>query len=83
MARFIGGGNTLRLLFDMAGRMGELGRVDPTDIKISTGAMTPVEAMEEARRMVHDPAIAPKLTDKASAEKKRYDELIRIGSQKA
>lgn len=82
MARFIGGGNTLRLLFDMAGRMGELGRVDPTDIKISTGAMTPGEAMNEARRMIQNKAIAPKLAEAGSAEKKRYDELIRIGSQR-
>lgn len=83
MARFIGGGNTLRMLFDMAGRMGELGRVDPTDIKISTGALKPGEAMEEARRMIKDPAIGPKLADKNSPEKRRYDELVKIGSQQA
>lgn len=81
LARFHGGGNTLRILFDMASRMGELGRVDPTDIKITTGAMTADEAMGEARRMINNKAIAPKLAEPGSAEKRRYDELIKIGSQ--
>ncbi|MFY9350658.1 MAG: hypothetical protein WBL20_09515 [Sphingobium sp.] len=83
MARFIGGGNTLRMLFNMAERMGELGRVDPTDIKISTGQLTAGEAMDEARRMMRDPAIAPKLADPGSAERKRYDQLVGAASAKA
>lgn len=81
LSRFIGGGNTLRLLFDMAGRMGELGRVDPTDIKISTGALTPDEAMNEARALQKSAGV--KLEDKNSPERKRYDELLNFASRKA
>lgn len=81
LSRFVGGGNTLRLLFDMAGRMGELGRVDPTDIKISTGTLTPDEAMTEARAL--QKSAGAKLEDKNSPERRRYDELIQIGSRKA
>jgi len=81
MARFIGGGNTLRMLFSLADRMGELGRVDPTDIKITTGQLKPAEAMAEARRMIQDKEIAPKLAIAGSAEKARYDELVKIGGQ--
>ncbi len=82
LSRFIGGGNTLRLLFNLSERMGELGRVDPTDIRISTGKLTGGDAQEEARRMMKDPAIAPKIADIGSPERKRYDELIRLSAQK-
>lgn len=78
LSRFIGGGNTLRLLFSMADRMGELGRVDPTDIKITTGALSAEEAMHEARAL--QKTAGKKLEDPNSPERKRYDQLISMSS---
>ena len=80
LSRFVGGGNTLRLLFDMAGRMGELGRVDPTDIQISTGSLTPSEARDQARALMK--SAGSKLEDVNSPERRQYDALVKIGGSK-
>jgi hypothetical protein len=81
LARFVGGGNTLRLLFNMAERMGELGRVDPTDIQISTGQLTPDEAKEQARALMK--TAGAKLEDANSPERKQYDRLLAIAERRS
>lgn len=76
LSRVVGAGNTMRLLFDMAGRMGELGRVDATDIQISMGQLSPDEARLQARQL--QKTAGAKLEDVNSPERKKYDELVRI-----
>lgn len=80
MARFIGGAESLRLFFNMAERMGELGRVEGTDIELALGNLKGDAAMAEARRMQSDPQIGPKLADPNSAERKKYDQLVQAAS---
>lgn len=82
MARMIGAGSTLRTLFALAERTGELGRVDGTDVQLALGTLTGDAAMTAAREMQKDPQIAAKLNDANSPERKRYDELVQNAAKK-
>lgn len=67
-----------RALFTLAGKYGELDKVDPTDVNMNLNAVTPKQAKEETARMVKDPALASKLSDPNSAERRRYERLMGI-----
>lgn len=82
LARVIGTGNTLRTLFAIAEKTGELGRVDADDINLALGGLTGDAAMEAARKMQNDPEIARRLSDPNSAERKRYNQLTAAAAKK-
>lgn len=82
LSRFLGTGNTLRTLFAIAEKTGELGRVTADDVNLALGGLTGDAAMNAAREMQNDPQIAAKLTDSNSAERKRYDQLIAAATKK-
>lgn len=81
LSRVIGTGDSMRLLFDLAERMGELGRVDASDVSLAMGALKGDAALEAARAMAKDPVIGPKLADPNSPERKKYDKLIEASAQ--
>ncbi|MAM84224.1 MAG: hypothetical protein CL472_06085 [Acidobacteria bacterium] len=82
LSRMIGTGNTLRTLFAIAEKTGELGRVDANDINLALGGLKGEDAMKAAREMQNDPEVAKKLEDKNSAEFARYDQLRKAAAQK-
>ena len=82
LSRMIGTGNSLRTLFAIAEKTGELGRVDADDINLALGGLYGEAAMDAARQMQNDPEVAKRLTDPASAESKRYKQLIAAAAKK-
>ena len=82
LSRMIGTGNSLRTLFAIAEKTGELGRVDADDINLALGGLHGKAAMDAARQMQKDPEVAKRLTDPASAESKRYKQLIAAAAKK-
>lgn len=82
VSRFLGTGNSLRTLFAIAEKTGELGRVDADDINLALGGLTGEAAKEAARKMQADPEIAELLADPKSAERQRYNALIQAAAQK-
>lgn len=82
MARFMGTGNTLRTLFAIAEKTGELGRVSAEDVSLAMGGLKGEAAMNAAREMQKDPETAKRLSDPNSAERKKYDQLIAAAAQK-
>lgn len=81
LARMVGTGNTLRTLFALAEKTGELGRVHGDDVALALGNLTGEKALAAAQAMVRDSAIRPKLTDPTSPERKRYDQLVKAAAQ--
>ena len=82
MSRFLGTGNTLRTLFAIAEKTGELGRVTADDVSLAMGGLKGDAAMNAAREMQKDPDTAKKLTDPSSAERKHYDQLVAAAAKK-
>lgn len=81
LARFIGGGNTLRTLFALAQANGEMGKVDATTLQLATGNMSPDDAAKELERMNRDPAMRERMLIDGSAEQKRYRELVALSAR--
>lgn len=69
LARLVGAGNSVRLLFDIAKRTGELGKVSDTDMALALNAVSPAMAQSEADAIVRDPKSAAILNGPDSAEK--------------
>jgi hypothetical protein len=65
----VGAGNSIRLLFDLARRTGEMGKVSDTDMSLALGQMTPEMAQKNANAIVKDPAKAKILTGPDGEEK--------------
>lgn len=82
LARMIGGSETLRTLFALAEKTGELGRVHADDVGLALGSLKGEAAMDAARAMFKDPAVAAKLTDPNSPERKKYDNLVKASARK-
>ncbi len=83
MARFIGAGNTLRTLFALAEKTGELGRVDGNDVQLALGTLRGDAAKQAAAAMLADPEMAKKVETEGSPERARYKELVKNAAQKA
>ena len=73
----VGAGKTLRGLFTLAERTGELAKVDGADVALRMGAMTAEQAQAEVDRMSGDPEISKQLNDPKSPESLRRKELLR------
>lgn len=73
LERLVGAGNSVRILFDIARRTGELGKVDDSDMALAMGTMTPEQARAAAAKLPID-----KLRDPNSAESKKMDEYAKI-----
>ena len=82
LARVIGTGNTLRTLFSMAERMGELGRVDANDVNLAMGNLKGDAALQAARNLQSDPDRAKNLTSPGHPDKILYDKLVVAAAQK-
>ncbi len=73
LARLVGAGNSVRILFDIARRTGEMGKVDDTEMAMALGTMTPEQAKAAAAKLPAD-----KLRNPNSAESKKLDEYAKI-----
>lgn len=73
LVRLVGAGNSVRILFDIARRTGEMGRVDDTEMAMALGTMTPEQAREAAAKLPAD-----KLRNPSSAESRKMDEYAKI-----
>lgn len=73
LARLVGAGNSVRLLFDIAGRTGELGKIDDTEMALALGTMTPEQARVAASKVD-----AVKARISGSPEAKQIDEYAAI-----
>lgn len=82
LSRMVGTGNTLRLLFDLVGRTGELGKITADDISLSLGSMNAEQAMEAARMLQNDPANADALKNQNSDVYKRYTALKKLAAKR-
>lgn len=82
MARFIGAGNTMRTLFALAERTGELGRVDGDDVQLALGTLKGDAAKKAAAAMLEDPDTAKKVETEGTPERARYKELVKNAAQK-
>lgn len=68
LARLVGAGNSVRILFDIAKRTGELGKVADGDMALAMGTVTPEVARREAEAISRDPKQAAILNGPPSAE---------------
>lgn len=75
LARFVGAGNTLRLLFDIAERNGELGKVDYRDVDLALGNLKGDAARAEAEKMIRNDKDG-NLRNPDHPDRKRYDKLV-------
>ncbi len=73
LERLVGAGNSVRLLFDIVRRTGELGKVDDAEMALAMGTMTPEQARAEAAKLD-----AKALRNPNSAESKKMDEYAKI-----
>lgn len=73
LARLVGAGNSVRLLFDIARRTGELGKVSDSEMALALGTMTPEQAREAAAKLD-----AKALRNPNSPESKKMDEYAKI-----
>ena len=69
LARLVGAGNSVRLLFDIARRTGELGKVSDTDMALALGSVGPEQEQQQADAIVRDPQKAAILNGPDGAEK--------------
>ena len=82
MERMIGSGNTLRTLFALAEKTGELGRVDGNDVQLALGTLTGDAAKKAAQAMLGDPETARKVETAGTPERARYDALVKSAAKK-
>tara|TARA_R100001224_G_scaffold71084_2_gene43184 strand:+ start:526 stop:1278 length:753 start_codon:yes stop_codon:yes gene_type:complete len=82
LERFVGTGNTLRTLFALAEKTGELGRVDGNDVQLALGTLIGEPAKKAAQAMLADPETAKKVETEGTPERARYDELVRNAAKK-
>lgn len=87
LARMVGAGNSVRILFDIAARSGELGKVDGDDLSIVLGTMTPQVARAKADAIVNDAEKSKILNGppgeqrtKLQAELSKYIKIIEAGT---
>ena len=73
LARLVGAGNSVRILFDIARRTGEMGKVDDSEMALALGTMTPEQAKAEAAKLDHKALRNPN-----SPESKKLDEYSKI-----
>ena len=76
LARMVGAGNSVRVLFDIAARTGELGKIGDTDMALALGNVTPEMAQKEANAIVNDPAKAKILNGPDGAEKTELQQRL-------
>ena len=74
----VGAGATMRALFALAEKTGELAKVDGATIQMRMGNMSPEAAQAEIYRMSADPVMAKKIEDKTSPEYARRQALMKI-----
>lgn len=74
---------TMKALFTLAEKTGELGKVDPLDVNLRLG-LRGDDAAAAARAMVEstDPEMIRKMADPTSAERKRYNQLMEAARRK-
>ncbi|WP_226018111.1 hypothetical protein [Novosphingobium sp. FKTRR1] len=73
LARLVGAGNSVRLLFDIVRRTGELGKVNDSEMALAMGTMTPEQAKVEASKLD-----AKALRNPSSPESKKMDEYAAV-----
>ncbi|MEB3213163.1 MAG: hypothetical protein VKL39_17560 [Leptolyngbyaceae bacterium] len=81
LERGAGARAAMELLFTLAERTGELEKVDPTDIALSGGTLTPAQARAEQDKMASDPAVFAKAQEKGTPEYNRWKQLNQIQAQ--
>jgi len=78
LARLVGAGNSVRLLFDISARTGELGKVNDADMALALGSMTPEQAKAEAAKLDHKALRNPNSPE--SKKMAEYAAIISKGS---
>ncbi|GGO95021.1 hypothetical protein [Stakelama pacifica] len=74
----VGAGKTLRALFALAEKTGELSKVGDAQTQLRMGSMTPQQASDEIDRMDASPEIRAKVADKSSPEYARRSQLMQL-----
>lgn len=76
LTQTVGAEKTLRSLFTLAEKYGELEKVDTGSVELRLGITTAAQAQREIDRMFEDPATRAKLEDHGSPEYKRYEQYL-------
>jgi hypothetical protein len=76
-----GSERTLRFLFSIAEKTGELGKVNPTDVALSMGNMSPDSAQGEINRLMDDKDFMGKASTKGTPEYDRWKALNKAAAQ--
>ena len=78
----VGAEKTMRALFALAEKTGELGKVDSTDVAMRMGALSPESAQTEIDRISNDPDLRKEAFKAGSPTNLRVKELNKIAAQR-